>query len=83
MDEISRMERLSRAFHASDMSRLERPVFRWLTSIEMVRDIRAHQIAPERPVPKHSPLEAGMVHVPLDDFIKQREGLELRDHGLG
>jgi hypothetical protein len=75
MDEIARMERLGRAFNSPDMKRLEGPLFRWLTSIEMVRDVRARLVAANRPLPKRSVLDAGMLHVPVDDFIRQREDL--------
>lgn len=73
MDEIERMERFGRAFSASNMQRLDAPIFRWLTSIDMMRTVRAQQVAPERPLPESSPLDSEMVHVPMDDFIKQRE----------
>lgn len=81
MESIARMERFGRTFNATDMKRLESPIFRWLTSVEMVRELRSSTIAPDRPLPARSALEAGMVHVPMDDFIKQREELE-RSLGL-
>jgi hypothetical protein len=76
MEEIVRLERFVRTFGATDIKRLESPIFRWLRSIEMVRSIRSKQIAPRRPLPERSVLDAGKVHVPMDDFIKQREDLE-------
>jgi hypothetical protein len=76
MDEIVRMEKFGRAFDAPDMKRLEAPLLRWLTSIDMVRDIRARRIAPKRPLPERSVLDAGMLHIPMDDAIKQHEDLK-------
>lgn len=73
MDEILRMERFARAFDAPDMSRLEGPLFRWLTSIHMLVAERNESLARELPLPEHSALDAARIKVPIDDFIRQRE----------
>lgn len=72
MAEILRMERFARAFDAPDMSRLESPLFKWLTSIDMLVEERKTSIARDLPTPKRSALDAGTM-VPMDDFIGQHE----------
>ena len=73
MDEILRMERFARAFDAPDMSRLEGPLFKWLTSIHMLVEERKKSLARELPLPEHSTLDSARTKVPLDDFIRQHE----------
>lgn len=73
MEEILRMERFARTFDAPDMSRLEGPLFKWLTSIEMLVDERRKSLAPELPLPEQSALDTATIKVPLDDFIRQHE----------
>lgn len=73
MDAVRRMERFARAFDAPDMSRLEGPLFDWLTSIDMLSEERKKSLAPELPLPEHSGLDAAGIKIPMDDFIRQRE----------
>jgi hypothetical protein len=76
MDELMRMERFCRVTEAPDMSRLEGSVFRWLSSLHMLHSIRTSAVAPSVAAPKRSQLSHGSVKVPLDDFIRQHEGLK-------
>jgi hypothetical protein len=73
MDEILRMERFARAFDAPDMSRLEGALFKWLTSIDMLVEERNSTLARELPLPEYSAIDAAMIKVPMDDFIRQHE----------
>ena len=81
MDQVLRMERFGRAAGIQTMSRLEDPLSRWLTSIDIVREFRLRRIAPARPLPKLSALEEGQVHVPIDEVVRQFE--EMKQWGEG
>lgn len=73
MDAVLRTERLARAFKAPDMSRLDAPLFDWLTSVDMLVSERKESIAPQMPLPEHSALDAATIKVPMDDFIRQHK----------
>lgn len=73
MDAVLLMERIARAYDEPNMSRLEKPMFKWLTSIHMLSTLRSTSLAPERALPQLSAVYAATVMVPLDDFVRQRE----------
>lgn len=73
MEQILQMERFTSATHASNMTQLETPLFRWFTSINMLCALRAASLAPELPLPKQSAIDIAMVRVPMDEFVRQQE----------
>lgn len=71
METIRREISLIKTFRSDDLKRLDSPVFKWLTSISMLRTIRSTSLAPNVPMPKRSALNSGRILVPFDDFISQ------------
>ena len=76
MGEILQMEGSTSALDASTMTRLETPIFRWLTSIDMLCTLRSASLAPELPLPRQSAIDIAMVRVPMDDFVRQLASLK-------
>ncbi len=75
MDEILRIERFVSAADLPDMRKLDDSMFRWLTSLHMLYELRKESIAPDRELPR-SAVEPGVVKVPMDDMVSQLEALK-------
>lgn len=74
MDQLLRVLRIAVELEDTDMARLEELMFRWLTSLHMLQEVRLTTFAVDVPLPVRPP-DDGRVNIPVEQFLAQRRSM--------